>query len=142
VRAGSVQDVLRLDGKLRGGAAMRGLIALAAALLLAAAPAGAATLAAEEAAHHVGETATVCGIVASARFAEHSKAQPTFLNLDKPYPEQRFTIVIFGRDREKFGTPEIALLHQRVCATGVIKLYDARPEMIVEDLVQLATAPR
>ncbi|MGO8917144.1 MAG: hypothetical protein ACLQJR_14660 [Stellaceae bacterium] len=112
----------------------------AALLLCAAAPAAAATLNAAEAASHVGETATVCGTVASARFAERSKAQSTFLNLEKPYPDQLFTILIFGRDREKFGTPESALLHQHVCATGRIKLYDGRPEMIVEDPAQLTKA--
>jgi hypothetical protein len=117
------------------------ILAVAALLLLAAAPAG-PTLSAEEAAGHVGETATVCGTVASARFAQRSKAQPTFLNLEKPYPDQLFTIVIFGRDREKFGTPESALLHQRVCATGLIKLYDRRPEMTVEDPARLGKAAR
>lgn len=122
---------------------VRHRVSLAAALLLcAAAPALAATLSAEEAARHVGESATVCGVVASGRFSQRSQAQPTFLNLDKPYPDQLFTIVIFGRDREKFGTPESALLHQRVCATGLIKLYQGRPEMILEDPVQLAKAPR
>lgn len=142
-RAVHVIATRHADGKVRHRTRMRRLIVPAAALLLgAAAPAGAATLAAEEAANHVGETATVCGTVASARFSERSKAQPTFLNLDKPYPGQRFTIVIFGRDREKFGTPESALLHQRVCATGLIKLYDGRPEMIIEDPAQLAPASR
>ncbi|HXZ01685.1 MAG TPA: hypothetical protein VEI03_16940 [Stellaceae bacterium] len=130
------------EGETQGFAGeSRCLVALAALLLLAAAPA-AATLSAEEAAHHVGETATVCGTVASARFAERSRAQPTFLNLGKPYPDQLFTIVIFGRDREKFGTPESTLLHQRVCATGAIKLYEGRPEMIVEDPAQLGKSPR
>ena len=114
---------------------------LAAALFLrAASPAAAASLPAAEAGKHVGETATVCGIVASARYSERSRSQPTFLNLDKPYPGQLFTIVIFGRDREKFGTPESALLHQRVCATGPITLYDGRPEMIVSEPSQLAKA--
>jgi hypothetical protein len=41
--------------------------------------AGAATLSPEDAAGHVGETATVCGVVASAKFATSSRAQPTFL---------------------------------------------------------------
>jgi len=44
-----------------------------------------------EAAKHIGEKATVCGVVASARYASRSKGQPTFLNLDKPYPNQIFT---------------------------------------------------
>jgi hypothetical protein len=43
-------------------------------------------LTAAEAKDHVGETATVCGSVVSTRYASSTKGQPTFLNLDKPYP--------------------------------------------------------
>jgi site-specific recombinase XerD len=45
-------------------------------------------LTAAEAKDHVGETATVCGSVVSTRYATGTKGQPTFLNLDKPYPNQ------------------------------------------------------
>jgi hypothetical protein len=107
------------------------------ALLLRAAAAGAATLAAEEAARHVGETATVCGTVASAHFARRAAEQPTFLDLDQPYPRQVFTVVIFGGDRAKFGAPETALLGRHLCATGVIRLYRGRPEMTVTAPAQL-----
>jgi len=58
-----------------------------------------AHLAAAEAKNHVGETATVCGRVASAHFAEKTKGLPTFMNLDMPYPKQIFTIVIWGAER-------------------------------------------
>jgi heme-degrading monooxygenase HmoA len=37
-----------------------------------------------EAKDHVGEAKTICGEVASTRYAAQSKAQPTFLNLDEP----------------------------------------------------------
>ena len=95
--------------------------------------ASAASLTTDEAAHHVGETATVCGNVASANYTSHSKGQPTFLNLDKAYANQTFTAVIWGSDRSKFGTPESALLGKQVCATGVIQLFRGRPEVIVHD---------
>jgi hypothetical protein len=49
---------------------------------------------AAEAKDHFGESATVCGEVASTRYVASSKGQPTFLNLDKPYPNQIFTVVI------------------------------------------------
>jgi hypothetical protein len=52
-------------------------------------------LTAAEAKNHVGETATVCGRVASAHFAEKAKGLPTFMNLDMPYPQQIFTILIY-----------------------------------------------
>jgi hypothetical protein len=42
----------------------------------------------EQAARHVGETATVCGRIASSHYAETGDGQPTFVNLDKPYPKQ------------------------------------------------------
>ena len=42
--------------------------------------------------------------VASAHYAERSKGQPTFINLDKPYPNAPFTVLIWGSDRGKFGT--------------------------------------
>ena len=59
-----------------------------------------------EARNHISETATVCGKVASTHYAPRSHGQPTFINLDKPYPNSPFTVVIWGFDREKFGTPE------------------------------------
>jgi micrococcal nuclease len=114
---------------------------LAALALLVAAPiAEAAELAPEEAGRHLGETATVCGTVASARFSSRSASQPTFLNLGRPYPDQVFTIVIFGRDRGKFGTPESSLLRKRVCASGTITQYRGRAEMVVSEPAQLAPA--
>jgi hypothetical protein len=39
-----------------------------------------------EAKEHIGEQATVCGKVASARYAATTRGKPTFLDLDKPYP--------------------------------------------------------
>jgi hypothetical protein len=112
------------------------VISLAAVLVLAVA-ADAATLAPDEAAKHAGENATVCGVVASARYAERSTGQPTFLNLGKPYPDQVFTAVVWGKDRGKFGTPE-TLRGKEVCVTGGIKLYHGKAEIILSDPKQLS----
>src|SRR6266852_234261 len=48
---------------------------------------------------HVGERVVVCGQVASTHFAARSRGTPTFINLDKSYPNQIFTIVVWGSDR-------------------------------------------
>jgi DNA/RNA endonuclease YhcR with UshA esterase domain len=88
-------------------------------------------LTAVEAKVHVGETATVCGNVVSTRYASSTKGQPTFLNLDKPYPNQVFTVVIWGSNRSKFGTPETDYKGKRVCATGEITDYRGTPEIVV-----------
>jgi hypothetical protein len=50
----------------------------------------------EDAGKFIGRQKTVCGAVASAHFATRSKGQPTFVNLDKPYPNQIFTVLIWG----------------------------------------------
>ena len=97
----------------------------------------AAPIGPEEAGSHVGESATVCGLVASAKFAANSRWQPTFLDMDKPYPNARFTAVIFGSDRPKFGTPETSLRGKRVCVTGQIRDYRGKPEIILNDPSQL-----
>ena len=98
-------------------------------------PASAADLQAADAAKHIGETATVCGVMASGKYDGDLKSQPTFLDFEKPYPDQVFTAVIFGSDREKFGTPESSLRGKRICVTGKIQDqkrpaadYPQRPE--------------
>jgi hypothetical protein len=104
---------------------------------LCALPASAADLRAEDAARHVGETATVCGVVASAKFDAELQSQPTFLDFAKPYPDQVFIAVIFGADRTKFGTPETSLRGKRVCVTGKIQQQHDMPEIVLSDPKQL-----
>ena len=89
---------------------------------------------------HIGETATVCGRVASARYAESSNRQPTFLNLDTPFPKHIFTVVIFGADRAKFGEPEKEFLNQTICATGKIEDYRGIPQIVATDPKQIVKA--
>jgi hypothetical protein len=114
------------------------LIAAAAVFGLWALPTSTATLAPGDAVSHIGETATVCGVVASAKFAANSRSQPTFLDFDRPYPNPVFTAVIFGSDRSKFGTPEMTLRGKRICVTGIISLYRGKAEVILRDPSQLS----
>jgi|SRR5215471_11516522 len=65
----------------------------------------AAPLSPEEAARHIGETATVCGVVVSAEYEPNEQSQPTPLDLGKPFPNAIFAAVIYGDSRPKFGTP-------------------------------------
>jgi len=91
------------------------------------------TLTAAEAKDHLGETATVCGVVASARYAASSRGRPTFLNLEAPYPNQLFTVVIWGSARNAFPTaPEEAYRAKRICVTGLIESYRSSPQIVVQ----------
>jgi len=94
-------------------------------------------ISAAEAKNHVGEKATVCGEVASTHYAARSRGNPTFINLDKPYPNQIFTVLIWGSDRPKFGDPEEAYRNKHICVTGKISDYKGVPEIIAYEPTQI-----
>ena len=94
----------------------------------------------EQAKAHLGELATIRGTVASAKYASSSRGQPTFLNLDRPYPQQIFTVVIWDTDRPQFGTPETEYLGKRICVTGQIESYRGTPEIVVKEKSQLTVS--
>ena len=108
------------------------LLVLSIALL----PAAAQTITATDAKNHVGEKATVCGKVADERTATSSRGEPTFINLDSRYPNQVFTILIWGEDRKTIG--ELPRVGSHACASGVIKEYRGTPEIIVTSAGQLS----
>ena len=92
-----------------------------------------------EAKNHVGEKTTVCGKVASTHFASGSKGQPTFLNLDEPYPKEIFTILIWGSERPKFGKPEDTYRNKDICVTGKVISHKGVPEIIASETSQIQT---
>lgn len=93
----------------------------------------------DEALKYVGAVETVCGIVASARYASSSRGSPTFLNLGRPYLNQVFTAVIWGENRSKFSPPpEKAYANRRICVSGKISKYRGAAEIIVSDPSQIA----
>jgi DNA/RNA endonuclease YhcR with UshA esterase domain len=96
------------------------------------------TLSTSEAAKHVGENATVCGVVAGVHHATSSKGSPTFVNLDKTYPNQVFTILIWGSDLSKFSPAPTGWEGKRVCASGRIELYRNVPEIVARDAGQVS----
>jgi hypothetical protein len=97
----------------------------------------AAILSPEEASSPITESATVCGLVASAAYAALAPGAPTFLNLGRAYPDQVFTAVVLGSDRAKFGTPEISMREKEVCVTGKIFLFQGNPGMMLRDRKQI-----
>jgi hypothetical protein len=51
-------------------------------------------------------------------YAAKSRGNPTFINLDKPCPNEIFTVLIWGSDRPKFGDPEESYRSKHICATA------------------------
>jgi hypothetical protein len=92
---------------------------------------------AAQAGEFLGRRATVCGSVASARYAENAEGQPTFLFIGAAFPNHPFSVRIWGRDREKFGIDLTSLAGKTVCATGEIGRANNRPEIVVRSADKL-----
>ena len=87
---------------------------------------------------HIGEYKTVKGLVASAKYLSRVKGRPTFLNLDKAYPNQVFTIVIWGDTRDQFSEhPEYFYRGKNITVSGIIIEYKGIAEIIVSDPNQI-----
>jgi hypothetical protein len=102
-----------------------------------AAAAQTAHLTSREAKNHVEEKATVCGKVVGIHFVSSGKGQPTFVHFDEPYPDQIFTLVIWGSDRAKFGRPEELYRDKGLCVTGKITIYLGIPEIVASNPSQV-----
>jgi micrococcal nuclease len=96
------------------------------------------TISPEDSANYIGQQKTVCGMVASAHYAFRSNGHPTFLNLNKPYPNQIFTVLIWGSDRGNFEKPpEVLYRGNEISVTGTIRSIRGLPEIIVKDPSQI-----
>jgi DNA/RNA endonuclease YhcR with UshA esterase domain len=115
----------------------RRLVILSVIVLWAALGLAQTSISAADAKNHVGERATVCGEVASTHYAVSSRGSPTFINLDKPYPNQIFTVLIWGTNRPKFGDPEEAYRGKHICVTGKMSDYKGAPEIIAYEPSQI-----
>ena len=108
------------------------------ALLTSALCAKVATVSVDQAKRAIGTFATVCVVVASSYYAKKSRGKPTFINLDKPYPNHIFTVVIWGEDRKKFKKDiEKRLLSKSLCVRGLIGEYRGVPQIAVSEPKQL-----
>jgi len=82
---------------------------------------------------HIGKNATVEGLVVAVK----KTTKAAFLNFEKPYPNQCFTAVIFASNFYKF--PDFySYKDKRIRVSGVIKEYEGKPEIIVENPNQIA----
>ena len=86
----------------------------------------------EEVNKHIGDSVTVCGIVASMRYFENSKNKPTLLNLGAKYPDELLTLVIWEKARALFTANVDEFKGKNICATGRIILYKGKPEIIID----------
>ena len=77
---------------------------------------------AQEGAKHVGESIKVYGTIKEViKKVYFESGKPTFINLDDKYPDQKFNIVIFEEDYDKF--PDMNLyVGKNITVTGVVRM--------------------
>lgn len=107
------------------------------ALIVQAVSAQAPELSPADAAAHVGQKVTICGVVEDARYLESARTQPTFLNFGGKFPQHQFTAVIFGKDRAAFGSPESTYLGKRLCVWGPVTLFKGKPQIVLKTIAQI-----
>lgn len=86
---------------------------------------------AKDARLHAGETLAVCGVVASGVYNRRSQQKNTYLNFDKPYPDNTFTAIIYRKNRKHFDYKPEKLEGQWICVYGMVTMYRGNPEINV-----------
>jgi hypothetical protein len=104
------------------------------------------SLAPEEAWRHIGENGVVCGQIVDTSYATSVPNSPTYLYLERPRPEQVFTVVIPSAKRDLFGdSPEKSFRGKGICVTGKIAADSSigsstarhRTKVLIEDEEQI-----
>jgi hypothetical protein len=92
--------------------------------------------AANDAGAAAAQNTTYCDVVSGSKVFESSGM--ILLNLGGEYPNQKMTIMIKGKDRDKFPvSPEIAFKDKKICVKGTAIDYKGKPEIIVTDPSQI-----
>ncbi|MCB9315630.1 MAG: DNA/RNA non-specific endonuclease [Lewinellaceae bacterium] len=77
-----------------------------------------------------GEVVTVCGTVVGSRY---SRSGNLWLNLDKQYPNQLFSVFIRKADLPNFSDdPKTEYENQQVCFTGKVENFNGTPTMNID----------
>ncbi|MCB0532977.1 MAG: DNA/RNA non-specific endonuclease [Saprospiraceae bacterium] len=77
-----------------------------------------------------GEVVTVCGTVVGSRY---SRSGNLWLNLDKQYPNQLFSVFIRKADLTNFSDdPKTEYENQQVCFTGKVENFNGTPTMNID----------
>jgi endonuclease G len=89
-----------------------------------------------QAKYHVGDKVSICGTVVSTKFSEKSGA--TFINLDRKFPDQIFTVQIWKDSRVNFSyKPEEFLMNKVICVTGKVEEREGNLVMTISNESQI-----
>jgi hypothetical protein len=87
---------------------------------------------------YAGKNVTVCGLIYGYYLNPKINESPAFLDMGATYPNSTFTVLIGDSDAQKFDYDLKYLVDRDVCVTGVVSVYNNKPEMLVADPAQIA----
>lgn len=91
------------------------------------------TITAKEASQLIGEQVTLRAKVASVFYAKSSSGSPTFLNLDKNFPDNPIAVVIFEKELKKLKINTQFYKDKTIIVTGKVVVYkdENKPSIII-----------
>ncbi len=94
------------------------------------------TISSYDAAGYVGEIARVYGMVEDTWYSPET--DEFYLYFGGPYPYNDFSVVLEGRDARRFSRrPERFFTHKYISVTGLVSLWDNKPEIDVKKRSQI-----
>ncbi|MBL6854520.1 MAG: hypothetical protein ISS15_16095 [Alphaproteobacteria bacterium] len=100
------------------------------------APAAPVRIQASEAAQHVGETVTVVGVLTN---VHKTPRKAVLWDIGGTYPANPFTVYVNRNDNDV--VPDVSpLIGKTIAVTGIIKLYQNKPEINVTNPKQVGVA--
>jgi len=86
----------------------------------------------------IGDSITVKGKIAGAKYFSNTLNTPTLLNMGADYPNQAVTVLIEKKERALFeGMPEETYLNKDIEVTGKIILYKEKPQIKIYSKSQI-----
>lgn len=100
------------------------------------------TITAEEASKLIGEEVTIRAKVASVFYAESSSGSPTFLNLDKNFPDNPIVVVIFEKELKELKINAQLYKGKTIVVKGKVGLYkeENKPSIVIDRKDQIKIA--
>jgi len=94
------------------------------------------TVSAYEAGRYIGEVARIYGRVADVWYERQTDEY--YLFFGEPYPYQDFSVIVNGRTARRYSyRPERYFLDRNIAVTGLVSIWDNRPEMIIKKRSQI-----
>lgn len=96
----------------------------------------------ELAGNYQGKEVLVTGKVVSSYFAENESGSPTFLNLDKPFPDNALSIIIFKNYLDTLKLNTLDLENHQIEVSGKVSQYTdefgkVRPSIEIRSMSQI-----